>query len=60
MHPYCCIDTTAAWKKLRFILLVMSGFHMTDSLSIVVYAYASRVISFSVDETAFKVGELVH
>ena len=50
VHPYRSIDTTAAWKKLRFILSVRSDFHMTDSLSIVVHAFASRVlISVSVD-----------
>ena len=31
VHPYSSIDTTAAWKKLRFILSVRSHFHMTDS-----------------------------
>ena len=48
---------TAAWKKkLHFILSVRSDF-----LSIVVQAFASRVLmSISVDETASKVGELVH
>ncbi len=52
MHPYSSIDTTAAWKKLRFILSVMSDFHMIDSLSIAVHAFVSRVsMSFSVDET---------
>ena len=46
------IDTTAARKKLRFILSVRSDFHMTDSLSIAVHAFVSRVsMSFSVDET---------
>ena len=43
VHPYSSIDTTAAWKKLRFILSVRSDFHMTDSLSIAVYAFASHV-----------------
>ena len=38
VHPYSSIDTTASWKKLRFILLVKSDFHMTDSLSIAVHA----------------------
>ena len=36
VHPYSSIDTTAAGKKLRFILLVRSDFHMIDSLSIAV------------------------
>ena len=52
MHPYTSIHTTAFWKKLRFILSVRSDFHMTNSLSIAVHAFASRVLmSFSVDET---------
>ena len=52
VHPYSSIDTIAAWKKLRFILLVRSDFHMIDSLSVAVHAFISRVsISFSVDET---------
>ena len=38
MHPYSSNDTTAAWKKLCFILSVRSDFHMTTSLSIAVYA----------------------
>ena len=36
VHPYSSIDTTAAWKKQRFILSDRSDFHMTDSLSIAV------------------------
>ena len=52
VHPYSSIDTTAAWKKLRFILSVRSDFHMIESLSIAVHAYVNRVsMSFSVDET---------
>ena len=50
VHPYSNINTTAAWKKLRFILSVRLDFHMIDSLSIAVHAFVSRV-SFSVDET---------
>ena len=30
VHPYSSIDTTAAWKKLRFILSVRFDFHMID------------------------------
>ena len=53
VHPYSSIDTTAASKKLRFILFVRSDFHRIDSLSIAVHAFVSRVsMSFSVDETA--------
>ena len=52
VHLYSSIDTTAAWKKLRFILSVRSGSHRTDTLSISVHAVASRVsMSVSVDET---------
>ena len=52
VHLYSSIDMTAVWKKLRFILSVRSDFHMTDSLSIVVHAFASRMLmSVSVDET---------
>ena len=52
VHPYSSIDTTAAWKKLRFILSVRSDFHMIVSLSIAVHAFVSRVLmSFSVDDT---------
>ena len=52
VHPYSSIDTTAAWKKLLFLLSVRSDFHMTDSLSIAVYAFATHVVmSVSVDKT---------
>ena len=52
VHLYSSIDTNAAWKKLRFILSVRSDFHITDSSSIVVNAFANRVLmSFLVDET---------
>ena len=55
VHPYSSIDTTTAWKKLRFILSVRSEFHMTDSLSIAVHAFARRVsMSVSVDETLLR------
>ena len=54
VHPYCSIDMTAAWKKLCFISSVRFDFHMTDSLSIVIHAFASRMLmSVSVDETLF-------
>ena len=44
VHPYSSIDTTAAWKKLRFILSVRSDFHMTDRLSKAFSDFASRVL----------------
>ena len=50
VHPYSSVDTTAAWKKLRFILSVRSDFHMTKRLSIALHAFNSRVLmSVSVD-----------
>ncbi len=52
VHPYSSIDTTTAWKKLRFILSVWSDFHIIDSLLIAVHAFVNLVsMSFSVDET---------
>ena len=43
---------TTAWKKLHSILSVRSDFHITDSLSITVHAFANCVsISVSVDKT---------
>ena len=51
VHPYSSIDTTGALKKLRFILSVRFNFHMTDSLSIAVHAFVSRVLMpVSIDE----------
>ena len=38
VHPYRSIDTTAAWKKPRFILSVRFDFYMIDSLSIAVHS----------------------
>ena len=55
VRPYNSMDTTVAWKKLRFILSDMSDFHMADSLSIADYNFASRVLmSFPVDETLLQ------
>ena len=52
VHPYISINTTAAWKKLRFILSAKSDFHMTDRQLIAAHAFASRVLMpVSVDET---------
>ena len=52
VHPYSRIDTIVAWKKLRFILLDRSDFHLINDPLIAVHAYASRILmSFSVDET---------
>ena len=44
VHPYSSIDMTVAMKKLHFILLVRSDFHMADSLSIAVHAFVSCVL----------------
>ena len=35
-----------AWKKLRFILVVRSDFHMSDSLLLAVHAFASHMAMF--------------
>ena len=56
VHPYSSIDT-----KTAFILSVRYDFHITASLSIAVQAFACHVLmSFSFDETASEVGELVY
>ena len=44
VHPYSSIDSTAAWKKLRFILLVRSDFHM---IYIYIYIYIYKYIYIS-------------
>ena len=44
MHPYSRIDTTAAWKKLHFMLLDKFDFHMIDNLSIAVHALVSCIL----------------
>ena len=52
VHPYSSIDTTAAWKKLRYILSGRSDFHIIDSLLIAVHAFVNLVsMSFLVYET---------
>ena len=43
VHPYSSMDI-AAWKKLRFILLDRSDFHMTDNLLIADHAFASHTL----------------
>ena len=60
VHPYSSIDTTAAWKKLRFILSVRSDFHMIESLSIAVQAFVSRVSMSCWWDAASFVGEFVY
>ena len=52
VHRYSRIDTTAVWKKLRFILSHKSDFHIINNLSITVHAFGRcRLMSFSVDKT---------
>ena len=52
VHPYSCIETTAAWKKFRFILPDRSDIHMIDDLSIAIHDFAWCILtSLSVDET---------
>ena len=61
VHPYSCIDASAAWMKLRFILSVRSEFHMTDSLSLAVHVFACRVLtSLSVYETKNAASNVKH
>ena len=57
VHPYSSMDTTTAWRKLRFILSYWSDFHMTDNLSIADYAFASRIL---MSDAASEVGEFVY
>ena len=50
---YSCsyIDTTAAWKKLCFVLSDRSDFHMIYNLTIALHGFAWHILmSFSVDE----------
>ena len=50
-HPYSRIDTTAAWKKLYFILLDRLDFQVITNLLIAVHAFARQILtSLSVDE----------
>ena len=54
VHPYSSMYKTGAWKKLLFISSDRSDFHITDSLSIAVHAFAGReLMFFSVDKTLF-------
>ena len=46
VHPYYRIDTTAAWKKLRFILSDKFDFHKIENPSKAVRAFA-RLANFS-------------
>ena len=49
---HIAVSTRLLLGKLRFILSVRSDFHMTDTLSFAVHAFASHVLmSVSVDET---------
>ena len=52
VHLYTKIDTTAAWKRLHFILSDKSDFHMIDNLLRAVHAFGRcKLMSFSVEET---------
>ena len=51
VNPYSNVDTTTAWQKFRFNLSNRPDFHIIDSLSIAVHAFARHVLkSLSVDE----------
>ena len=55
VHSYCRNGTTTAWKKLCFILLDRSDFHMIDNLLIAVHAIESCILmSFSEDEMLLR------
>ena len=55
MHLWNCIDTTTARKKSGFILSDISDFHIIDSLSRAVHAFARRMLTaFSVDWTLLR------
>ena len=54
VHPYSCIDTTAAWKKLRFILSVRSDFHMIENSEIILFSISS-VIGLELYETGHSI-----
>ena len=55
VHPYSRLDTTAAWKKLCFILSDRSEFHIINNLSIAANVFASCIMmSFSVDRYCFQ------
>ena len=51
VYSYSRIDTTAAWKKSRFILSDRSDFHMIDKPSTADHDFASCIVIFSVNET---------
>ena len=52
VHPYWSTDTTAAWKKSRFILSDRLDPRLIDSESIAVHTFARCILrSLSVDET---------
>ena len=51
VHPFSSMDTTAARKKLRFILLDRSDFYIIDNLTLAVHVFTKHLlISLSVDE----------
>ena len=52
VRPYSRTDTTADWKKLRFLLSDRFDFHMINNQSVAVHAFARHIVMlFSVDET---------
>ena len=51
VHPYSSIDAVTAWKKLYFIFMDISNFHLIDNLPITVCIFTKHIlISLSVDE----------
>ena len=52
VHLCSSTDTTAAWKNSHLILSYSSDFHMINSISIAVHAFAWRILtSLSIGET---------
>ena len=51
VRPYNSTNIVTAWKKSRFMLSVISDFHMTDNLSIAVHAFSMPMLtSLSAEE----------
>ena len=59
VHPYSSMDTTAACKKLHFILSDKSDLYMTDSLLIAGHAFAIHVLMSFRWDAASEVFELI-
>ena len=54
VHPYSSIDTTAAWKKVRFILSVRSDFHIQSHSYIYIEVNVAFWATFWIPRTPLK------